>query len=75
MRLFGALGGIEEDELRATFNGGLGMVVIVAPDAVEVALATLATEGVDAAVVGEVAGVDELGGRYVEGPLHGPAGG
>ena len=29
MRLLGALGGIEDDELRATFNGGLGMVVVV----------------------------------------------
>ena len=26
MRLFGALGGLDDDELRATFNGGLGMV-------------------------------------------------
>ena len=31
MRLFGALGGLDDDELRATFNGGLGMVVVVAP--------------------------------------------
>ena len=29
MRLLGALGGLEDDELRATFNGGLGMVVVV----------------------------------------------
>ena len=40
MRLFGALGGIEDDELRATFNGGLGMIVVVAPDAVGSAIAT-----------------------------------
>ena len=26
MRLFGALGGLDDEELRATFNGGLGMV-------------------------------------------------
>ena len=29
MRLFGALGGLDDEELRATFNGGLGMVVVV----------------------------------------------
>ena len=29
MRLLGAIGGLEDDELRATFNGGLGMVVVV----------------------------------------------
>ena len=31
MRLFGALGGLDDAELRATFNGGLGMVVVVPP--------------------------------------------
>ena len=31
MRLFGALGGLDDVELRATFNGGLGMVVVVRP--------------------------------------------
>ena len=45
MRLFGALGGIEDDELRATFNGGIGMVAVVAPDAVPTALAAFAAEG------------------------------
>ena len=35
MRLLGALGGIEDDELRATFNGGLGMVVVVPAAAAE----------------------------------------
>ena len=29
MRLFGALGGLEDDELRATFNGGLGMIAVL----------------------------------------------
>ena len=29
MRLLGALGGLDDAELRATFNGGLGMVVVV----------------------------------------------
>ncbi len=67
-RLFGALGGLEDDELRATFNGGLGMVAVVAPEAVDPALAALAAEGVPAWRVGTVEPVASLGGlRYVEG--------
>lgn len=70
MSLFGALGGLEDDELRATFNGGLGMIVVVAPEAVAAVLAALAAAGVPAWRVGEVVPVDALGGRrYAEGPL------
>jgi phosphoribosylformylglycinamidine cyclo-ligase len=70
MRLFGALGGLEDDELRATFNGGIGMVAVVAPDAVDTTIARLSQDGFPASVVGAVVPVDELGGaRYVEGPL------
>jgi len=70
MRLFGALGGIEDDELRATFNGGIGMVAIVASDTVPAALAAFATEGFEARPIGEVVPVDEVGGTYAEGPLE-----
>jgi phosphoribosylformylglycinamidine cyclo-ligase len=70
-RLFGALGGLDSAELRATFNGGLGMVAIVPPDGVQVAITAFAAEGLDALVVGEVvAGPEAGGGRYVEGPLE-----
>ena len=69
--LFGALGGIEDDELRATFNGGIGMVAIVAADAVPAAQAAFAAQGLDAPLIGKVVPVDELGGRYAEGPLEG----
>ena len=67
MRLLGAIGALEDDELRATFNGGLGMVVIVpaavAARTVELALA----RGVPAWVVGEVVRRDAIGGRrYAE---------
>ena len=65
IRLMGALGGIHEVELRATFNGGLGMALVVAPEAVATALAALA----GALVVGAVAPAAGLGGRYAEGPL------
>lgn len=70
MSLFGALGGLEDDELRATFNGGLGMIAVVAPDAVAATLAALAAAGVPAWLVGEVVPVEALGGRrYAEGSL------
>jgi phosphoribosylformylglycinamidine cyclo-ligase len=74
MRLFGALGGLDDEELRATFNGGLGMVVVVSPAGVPAALEALAAYDVTAAVVGEVVDVADVGGaRYVEGPLEGAA--
>jgi len=70
MSLFGALGGLEDDELRATFNGGLGMIVVVTPEAVAATLAALDAAGVPAWRVGVVVPVDALGGRrYAEGPL------
>ena len=72
MRLFGALGGLEDPELRATFNGGRGRVVVVRPAAVELTVRTLAEAGVQAWQVGEVVPADELGGRrYGEGKLVG----
>ncbi len=71
MRLLGALGGLDDAELRATFNGGLGMVVTVDPRGAEATLAALGAAGVPAWHVGEVAAAAALGGeRYVEGPLE-----
>jgi phosphoribosylformylglycinamidine cyclo-ligase len=71
MRLFGALGGLADDELRAVFNGGLGMVAIIAPGAVPAAIDALAAAGVESAVVGRVVEVDPEsdGDRYSEGPI------
>ena len=70
MRLFGALGGLEDDELRATFNGGLGMLAIVEPAAVPSAIAALARSGIEGLVVGEVVETADLAGRrYAEGSL------
>ncbi len=72
-RLFGALGGLDDAELRATFNGGLGMIAVVGPEAVATALGVLAGAGVAACVVGEVVDAADLPGdpsaRYAEGPL------
>ena len=71
MRLLGALGGLEEDELRATFNGGLGMIAVLPREAAAIAQAVFAERGVEAAVVGEVLDQESLGGaRYVEGALE-----
>jgi phosphoribosylformylglycinamidine cyclo-ligase len=67
MRLMGALGGLGDEELRATFNGGLGMIVVVAPEAVPMTLASLAGDAMEAAVVGAVVPPTEPGGvRYIE---------
>ena len=70
MRLVGALGGLDDAELRATFNGGLGMVAVVDPRAAEATVEAFAAQGLAAWPVGEVVAVDALGGaRYAEGPL------
>jgi phosphoribosylformylglycinamidine cyclo-ligase len=66
MWLIGAWGGLEEVELRATFNGGLGIVLVVAPEAV----ATIRRAAPEAILVGEVVAAESLGGRYAEGPLE-----
>jgi phosphoribosylformylglycinamidine cyclo-ligase len=68
MRLIGALGGLDDEEVRATFNGGIGMIAVVAPAAGSATIAALAGEGIAAAVVGEVVPGDG-GPRYVEGLL------
>ena len=67
MRLFGELGGIEEDELRATFNGGLGMVMVVPAGDARRAVELARERGIPAWVVGEVVDAADLGGhRYAE---------
>jgi phosphoribosylformylglycinamidine cyclo-ligase len=70
MGLMGALGGLADDEVRSTFNGGLGMVVVVAPAAIEATTSFLRDDGIEATVVGEVVTVDRLrGARYAEGAI------
>jgi phosphoribosylformylglycinamidine cyclo-ligase len=53
-RKLAAEGPIDEDEMRRTFNLGVGLVAVVAPDAVDVAQATLAPLGEHAWVIGDV---------------------
>jgi len=62
IRLLGALGGIDDAELRATFNGGIGMILVVPPEAVAVARAALP----ESVAIGVVAPLAELGARYIE---------
>jgi phosphoribosylformylglycinamidine cyclo-ligase len=73
IELLGALGGMAATELRATFNGGLGMVVVVPAEraAVRAVTEAAAAHGLAAMVVGEVDQMAELdGARYVEAPLR-----
>jgi phosphoribosylformylglycinamidine cyclo-ligase len=70
MRLFGALGGMDDPELRATFNGGLGMIAVVPPGDVTTVIRVASDHGIGATLVGEVIAADSVAGaRYVEGPL------
>jgi phosphoribosylformylglycinamidine cyclo-ligase len=66
MRLLAALGGLAGAELRATFNAGVGMALVLDPAAVAPALAWLADAGVVAWRIGDV---EPAGGgeRYREG--------
>jgi phosphoribosylformylglycinamidine cyclo-ligase len=71
MRVLGALAGIDPPELRATFNGGLGMALVVPAAAAATAVELASARGVAAWVVGEVVPTDRLGGRFaeVDGPV------
>jgi len=68
MRYLAALGGLEGAEMRAIFNGGLGMVAIVEADGAPAAVAFLAGRGLRAWPVGEVVAASD-GVRYQEGPF------
>jgi phosphoribosylformylglycinamidine cyclo-ligase len=66
-RLVAGLAGMDGPELRATLNGGLGMVAIVPREATTSAVAVLAARDLPAWVVGEVLPIGALGGaRYAE---------
>ncbi|MFP4044446.1 MAG: AIR synthase-related protein, partial [Rhodosalinus sp.] len=49
-----AAGGVAEDEMLKSFNCGIGMVAVVAPDRAEALAALLATGGERVAVIGRV---------------------
>ena len=58
--LVAALCDLRGEELRATFNCGVGMAAVVEPGAVDVALRSLADSGVPAWVIGDVRPESEL---------------
>jgi phosphoribosylformylglycinamidine cyclo-ligase len=66
MSVLGGLGGLEPAEVRATFNGGLGMLLVVPAGAVGAVRAAAP----EALLVGEVAAAGDLGSRYVEAALE-----
>ncbi len=55
-------GGMAQAELLKTFNAGIGMVAVVAPDRVETAKAAFAEDGHDAIEIGRI--VSDSGVRY-----------
>ena len=71
MQLFGALGGLDDEELRATFNGGIGMVVVLPAADVDAAMGVFIAHGMVSSIVGEVVEVAAIDGRrYVEDALE-----
>ncbi len=67
VRLVAALADMDGPEMRATLNGGLGMVAVLPQDGVAAARAFLSERGVVAWQVGSVVPAAEAGaGRYVE---------
>jgi phosphoribosylformylglycinamidine cyclo-ligase len=66
MRVLGALGGIPAPELRATFNAGLGMILVVPAAAAARTVELSVARGVPAWIVGEVVEAAAIGGRYIE---------
>jgi phosphoribosylaminoimidazole synthetase len=50
-----ATGGVADQEMRRTFNCGVGLVLIVKPDNIAVVLESFAREGEDAFVIGDLA--------------------
>ncbi|HEY7133070.1 MAG TPA: phosphoribosylformylglycinamidine cyclo-ligase [Candidatus Limnocylindrales bacterium] len=69
VRLIAALGGLDEEEARATFNAGIGMIAVVAPDSIDSAIAAFHAEGLDARVIGEAFASEEDAPRYLEGAV------
>ena len=71
--LVAEMGNVAQPELEKTFNMGIGMIALVAPDSVEAALRRLAARGVDAWVVGEAR--ERVAGQEGDTPAKGGHGG
>jgi phosphoribosylformylglycinamidine cyclo-ligase len=71
MRLVGALGGLDDQEIRATFNGGIGMALVVPNDerALDAVLAGLRADGCPGTVIGAAVAAGPGEPRYREADL------
>lgn len=65
--LLATLGGVGQAEYERTWNCGVGMVAVVAPEQADLALGTLAARGMHAWVAGEVIGSANSQGATLEG--------
>ena len=71
IRLVAALAGQDDVEMRATFNAGIGMVVVVGAERVVAAMDAFGTEGLEPVVIGEVVARQGAStARYLEGPIE-----
>ena len=59
IELLASLGGVSQRDYEATWNCGVGMVAVIAPNQADLALQTLAARGLEAWIAGEV--VDRSG--------------
>jgi phosphoribosylformylglycinamidine cyclo-ligase len=67
VQLVAARAGLSGEEMRATFNAGIGMAVVVEPDAADTVLAFLEARGIDGWRIGRVVPVSLTGpSRYRE---------
>ena len=64
--LIAKTGNIPERDMFNTYNMGVGMSIVVAPEDVETALEILRANGEDAYLIGEIVDSAELGGEQIE---------
>ena len=64
--LIAKTGNIPERDMFNTYNMGVGMSIVVAPEDVETALEILRESGEDAYLIGEIVTTEELGGSQIE---------
>lgn len=73
MEFMAKIGGVTQSDMERTWNCGIGMVAIVAPDSADLALASLAARGMKAWVAGTVepSGHNEISRSYLASQFKG----
>ena len=56
MEFMAKVGGVPQSDMERTWNAGIGMVAIVAPESADLALASLAARGMKAWAAGSISG-------------------